>query len=178
MPLVNIGKLFDMARSSRPVERTPFGQRMFDARTAAGLSQPQVCKELRISQGTLSEAERTAGGSSHAVRFAALYRVRPEWLANGKGPMKTEAAEHSAERAWPFERITGAQWASMSERERGALEDAAVAKWRELRAEREPLAPSADTNVVSLPPQDATPEGYRLVKTAKQKLAHKKHVKG
>ena len=45
-----------------------------------------VCKELGISQGTLSEAERLAYGSSHTVRFASLYKVSAQWLANGTEP--------------------------------------------------------------------------------------------
>lgn len=54
-PIVNIGKLVSMA-TARPSGRTDFGQRMYEARTAAGLSQVEVCKRLGISQSTLSEA--------------------------------------------------------------------------------------------------------------------------
>ena len=78
---------------------------MYEARTAAGLSQVAVCKELDISQGTLSEAERLAYGSSHTVRFAALYNVSAHWLANGTGP-RVVAEPVPAEDAYYTERFS------------------------------------------------------------------------
>lgn len=79
MPKVNIGKLINMER-----ERTPFGQRMYEARKRAGLTQQHVCMRLDISQGTLSEAEHVANGSAYTARFAALYRVNAHWLTTGE----------------------------------------------------------------------------------------------
>lgn len=63
--------------------RTPFGQRLFDARTAAGLKQTEVCRRLQISQGTLSELERSAHSSGHVAALAALYHVDAHYLAEG-----------------------------------------------------------------------------------------------
>lgn len=100
------------------------------------MSQTDVCKALGISQSTLSDAERVASGSSLTVRFAQLYKVSAQWLADGIGPKRKEAAVIAAE-PWPFYRITKSQWGELNERERGAIEDAAVAKLRELRAEQE-----------------------------------------
>jgi len=138
-PIVNIGKLIGMGR---PMQRTAFGQRMFEARTEAGLSQTAVCKALGISQSTLSDAERVAAGSSLTVRFAQLYKVSAQWLADGAGPKRRDAAVVVAAEPWPFYRITAAQWGELTERERGALEDAAVAKLRELRAEHQAAKPA------------------------------------
>lgn len=134
-PIVNIGKLFGMGR---PTQRTAFGQRMFEARSDAGLSQVAVCKALGISQSTLSDAERIANGSSLTVRFARLYKVSPQWLADGAGERSDALPRESSVESWPFHRITKVQWDELTERERGALEDAAVAKLRELRAEAVP----------------------------------------
>jgi transcriptional regulator with XRE-family HTH domain len=58
---------------------------MFEARQMAGLTQVQVRERLRISQGTLSELERTAHSTKRLVDFAALYGVDPTWLARGQG---------------------------------------------------------------------------------------------
>jgi transcriptional regulator with XRE-family HTH domain len=66
-------------------DRTPFGQRMFDAREVAGLTQMQVRERLKVSQGTLSELERTAHSTRRLVDFAMLYQVNPRWLATGEG---------------------------------------------------------------------------------------------
>jgi DNA-binding XRE family transcriptional regulator len=67
--------------------RTDFADRMRSARQRAGLSQAAVCRHLGLSQGTLSEAERIAHGSSRVTEFAELYQVNPHWLATGHGDM-------------------------------------------------------------------------------------------
>lgn len=128
-PIVNIGRLISMAGAPTPRSRTPFGQRMFDARMASKLSQIEVCNKLSISQSTLSDAERVANGSSHTPRFAALYGVHARWLATGEGPRPVEAKPPP----WPLHRISPEQWENLPDRWRGAIEDAAVAKLRELR---------------------------------------------
>ena len=79
-PIVNIGKLLAVEK-----ERSPFGQRMYDARTKAKLTQHQVCIKLKIAQSTLSELERGAAGSSRTVAFATLYGCSAQWLADGAG---------------------------------------------------------------------------------------------
>lgn len=94
LPIVNVGRLSGMEKGSR--SRTPFGLRMSAARKAAKLTQEQVCAALKISQGTLSGLEKAAQGSSHTVRFAALYGVNATWLATGNGEMKAHAAKAGA----------------------------------------------------------------------------------
>lgn len=69
--------------------RSPFGQRMLEARTRAGLTQVQASEALGISQGTLAELERKGEGSTLVVHFAKLYRCAPEWLALGDGTMES-----------------------------------------------------------------------------------------
>lgn len=68
-----------------PRERTPFGQRLFEARTRAKLTQPQLAKRVGMGQSTLAEAEYTANGSSFTAQLAKATGVRSEWLAAGVG---------------------------------------------------------------------------------------------
>lgn len=79
-------------------ERTPFGKRLFDARTAAGLKQKEVSAKVGMAQGTLAEAEWIRDGSTYTAQLAALYEVRPEWLAKGTEPMREVST-------WPFPEI-------------------------------------------------------------------------
>lgn len=79
---------------ARPVVRTEFGQRLFDARTKAGLTQTQLAGKVHMAQSTLAELERTGQGSSKTLQIAAACGVSPEWLATGSD--KKIAA------AWPL----------------------------------------------------------------------------
>ncbi len=79
-------------------ERTPFGKRLYDARAGAKLTQKTVSANVGIAQSTLTEAEWSRDGSTYTAQLAALYGVRPEWLANGAGPMRDVSA-------WPFPEI-------------------------------------------------------------------------
>lgn len=78
-----MGKLMRMTKSTR--ERTPFGQRMYEARRRSGLTQGLVCAGLGITQGTLSGLESTGQGSRRVAEFARIYHCDAEWLATGKG---------------------------------------------------------------------------------------------
>lgn len=69
--------------------RTAFGQRLWEARKAAKLSQNLVCQKIGISQGTLSELENSANSSGHIAALAALYNADPVYLATGKKTNKT-----------------------------------------------------------------------------------------
>jgi len=80
------------------------------------------------------------------VREAIIERVHSlegleGWFAPLLPPLVArDVAERAPTRtgpAWPFERLSSVQWASLSERERGAIEDVAMAKLREILAERD-----------------------------------------
>lgn len=122
-------------------DRSPFGVRMREAREAAGLSQTAVAKKLEISQGTLSELERTSQGSSLVVAFAHLYGVSPDWLATGEGQMSTKVMSMSKWTKWPWELISRERWERLSERQKGAVEAAALEKLVEIERERAHVAP-------------------------------------
>ncbi|EHP44155.1 XRE family transcriptional regulator [Cupriavidus basilensis OR16] len=66
--------------------RTPFGQRLLQARQAKGLTQKQVEARVGITQSNLASLEREGTGSSFTVALAILYGVNPIWLALGTGP--------------------------------------------------------------------------------------------
>jgi phage repressor protein C with HTH and peptisase S24 domain len=82
-----------------PRERTPFGQRLHEARKAAKLTQPELAKLAGMSQSTLAEAEYTAQGSSFTAQLAQACKVRAEWLASGDGPRTDPPAEPQPEYA-------------------------------------------------------------------------------
>jgi phage repressor protein C with HTH and peptisase S24 domain len=81
-PIVNIGRLMFM-RSNR--ERSGFGQRMYEARKRAGLTQKEVQAKLGISQSNMSDLEGMAESSSFTAQLASLYGCSPNWLATGEG---------------------------------------------------------------------------------------------
>ncbi len=67
--------------------RTEFGQRLFEARTHAGLTQTQLCKIVGMSQGTYGELERSGSSSSYTPAIATACQVDVSWLAYGTGEM-------------------------------------------------------------------------------------------
>jgi transcriptional regulator with XRE-family HTH domain len=75
-------------------ERTPFGERLYQARTHAKLSQPQLSKLAGVSQGNIGELEWKGDGSMAVVRLAMACGVRAEWLAEGEGEMVDRQASH------------------------------------------------------------------------------------
>lgn len=80
-------------------ERSPFGERLYAARTRAKLTQVQLAKAASISQSTLGELEYDGEGSSATVRLAMACGVRPEWLAEGEGEMVDTFT-------WPFKHVS------------------------------------------------------------------------
>ena len=62
---------------------------MKEARNDAGLSQAALAKRLGTGQSTIGSIENGRNQSSgFVVRVAAELGVRPEWLAEGKGPKR------------------------------------------------------------------------------------------
>lgn len=79
--------------------RTEFGRRLFDAREQAGMTQREAAAQLGISQGTLSEAETFAEGSSYVVHMARLFNCDPYWLAMGEGTPYPASKQYSVQAA-------------------------------------------------------------------------------
>jgi len=75
-------------------ERTPFGLRLYQARTVAGYTKEAAAKAVGMkSQSTLGEAEITGKRSGYTPMLANLYGVSPIWLASGTGPMRPSGEE-------------------------------------------------------------------------------------
>lgn len=90
----------------RERERTDFGQRLFEARTGAKLSQPALAAKVGMAQSTLAEAESARHGSSFTAQLAAATGVRAEWLASGVGPkFPTAAPAQEPQSDWPFPKV-------------------------------------------------------------------------
>lgn len=64
--------------------RSEFGQRLFEARKRAGLTQADAAKGI-MGQSTLAELEKVGQGSAHTTALAKRYGVDPDWLATGLG---------------------------------------------------------------------------------------------
>ncbi len=65
-----------------------FGERLKEARIAAGLSQEELGKRVGLKQGTVAEAESIGRSSRKILDYAKALNVNPEWLATGKGKRK------------------------------------------------------------------------------------------
>lgn len=115
-------------------ERTPFGERLHQARTHAKLTQTQLAKAAGVAQGTLGELEWRYDGSAAVVRLAMACGVRPEWLAEGEGHMVDPAA-------WPFELVTLAEILALTDKQRGIVEGAMLNALEKIHA---PTAAEAD----------------------------------
>lgn len=72
--------------------RTPFGDRLFDARKSAKLTQKELASKVGMSQSALAEAEKTGQGSQYLAQLARALGVQSIWLATGKGPREQSAS--------------------------------------------------------------------------------------
>jgi transcriptional regulator with XRE-family HTH domain len=100
-PIPATTTVLDMGRT---VDRTDFGQRLYDARTKAGLTHVQLAKLVHMAQSTLAELEKIGQGSSKTPQLASACGVSPEWLATGD--------ERPMAGPWPLVGIvTPAEWA-------------------------------------------------------------------
>ena len=78
-----------------PAMRSEFGQRLFDARKHANLTQMELAKAVGTSQPNLAELERKGAGSALTPAFATRCGVAIEWLAYGQGDMLARETERS-----------------------------------------------------------------------------------
>jgi transcriptional regulator with XRE-family HTH domain len=113
-----------MAKRTTPTTRTSFGLRLVQAREHAQLSQPEAAKRIGKSQSTIAEAETIGNGCTWLASAARAYGVDPYWLETGEGKMLGAGSPASA--AWPFHDIAPDQWAGLSERHKGRLEQSVL----------------------------------------------------
>lgn len=108
------------------------GERLAKARDRAGMSQSDLARKAGVSQSTIGNLE--AGIRKRPrdlLPIARALHVSPDWLATGAGAM-SESIAPPAE--WPFELLTREQWMALSERQRGAVEAAALRAAQGLQA--------------------------------------------
>jgi transcriptional regulator with XRE-family HTH domain len=90
-----------------PIE---LGQRLRQAREAAGLSQRSAAKQLgTVTHGAVSQWESSGQISTdNLLRAASAYRVDPMWLMTGKGqaPGEPKVANQTCDRAVMSDAIT------------------------------------------------------------------------
>lgn len=104
--------------------------RLKQARAAAGLSQMELAKKAGISQATIGNLEAGIRGATvHLVEIALVLGVAPNWLKTGN------LAQSSEQSAWPFESLSARRWSTLTERQRGRIEGAALAELRRIEAE-------------------------------------------
>lgn len=79
----------------RESKRSEFGERLFQARMRAKLTQPELAADVGMAQGTLGEAESKGRSSGYTVRIARRCGVSALWLESGDGSMLDSFT-------WPF----------------------------------------------------------------------------
>src|SRR6185295_15780421 len=81
------------------------GERVFEARTTAKLSQKELAKRAGVSQVTIHRIEvGLIKETAHIVKIAVACRVDPIWLDKGGGPMKRMSEMDATWRTLPVER--------------------------------------------------------------------------
>lgn len=88
---------------------------------------------LGASSATLTNWKARGISKPAALAAEKMFGCSATWLLTGEGALSAGGAASVAGQLWPFERIKPEQWATMPDRWKGAIEDAAVAKLRELR---------------------------------------------
>lgn len=73
---------------------TIFGERLKQARLAAGLSQGELAGLVGIKQASIAEAEAIGKSSKKIIEYAKALKVNPEWLSTGKGKMHAETNDN------------------------------------------------------------------------------------
>lgn len=82
--------------------RSEFGERLYEARKSAGLTQAALAKSVGMSQPTYSDLEKNGQGSSYTSAIANKCGVVSLWLETGDGPKFAAAANITA----PSPRLT------------------------------------------------------------------------
>lgn len=86
-------------------KRSPYGERLYKARTHAKLSQPELAAKAGMAQSTLSGLEKEGQGSAKTGTIAQITGVRAEWLETGVGPMLDDTEVPGAARRVASERV-------------------------------------------------------------------------
>lgn len=112
-----------------------FGQRLRNARLTAGWTQKELASESGLTQsaiGNYESGQRVEPTGAALVRLSRALRVTPEWLSQGStspavgatdpGPPGQAVPRTAQAAAWPFQKVSAADCASLSAAERRTLE--------------------------------------------------------
>lgn len=144
------------------------GARLRKARAEKGWSQAELASATAVSQATISKIEREESESStFTVKLALALDVRPEWLANGTGPMRPGAHSDepgNARPVTPRSRVPVISWVSAGNWSE-AFDPYApgnAARWEELTERVNTLAFALQVrgdSMVGQPGQTSFPDG-------------------
>lgn len=75
------------------------GERLFEARQAAGLSMRQLAQKAGVGEATINDIEkaRQMPAADTTERLARALSISPAWLAFGIGPQQPSRQEESAD---------------------------------------------------------------------------------
>lgn len=83
-------------------DMSTYGERLFEARKEAKLTQGQLAEKSGVSQTTISDGERGRNaGSGSIAALAASLGVEPMWLSDGKGPKRRDSSAHEKQEICP-----------------------------------------------------------------------------
>lgn len=112
------------------------GERVKTRRLQLGLSQVELAKRAKCTQGTIGNLEKEIRKQPRdLLRLAAALECSPDWLSTGrelKYPTEPPANPHRAEEAalakWPFStNLSPYHWELLSEKQKAAVESVAIA---------------------------------------------------
>lgn len=109
-----------LVKPTSTLEDMTLGERMRIAREKRGMTQRELAREVGVSSQAISLIEN---GTSKGLRPENLIavcdalRIRPRWLAIGKGPMQDDYEELS-----PDALVIAHNWAALSPEQRAAVD--------------------------------------------------------
>lgn len=87
-------------------------ERLQRSLTQAGVNQSQLARQVGVRSASVNDwlsGKTKRMDAENLLKTAAFLKVRPEWLAMGKGPMRKDASASAADRElqahepyWPF----------------------------------------------------------------------------
>lgn len=110
------------------------GDQVRDYMTKEGLNTTQMAERVKTSRQNIANVLGGAERPKCLPKLAAVMDTTVDALMAGTyvyGAKIVHFSQRGSDQAWPFERLPKAVWNGLSERQKGAIEDAALQKLRE-----------------------------------------------
>ncbi|MBN9639060.1 MAG: helix-turn-helix transcriptional regulator [Achromobacter sp.] len=115
-----------------------FSHRLRNARMLQGWTQKDLAVASNLSQsaiGNYESGQRLQPSSDALIKLTRALRVNPMWLSTGEGPMlnpayaepATNASDRPEQPPWPFETVSYATYARLSQQEKRQIEQVLAA---------------------------------------------------